>query len=100
MARSPQEMAETLIKIYKKTKKRYYLKKDEFKSIAGKEVLKEAYLFGVDEILREDGYVAIDLRNEKDSIAVIKIKTIVKKWEQISQDILNEFEFDDWDEED
>ena len=73
MARSARDMADNLIEIYSSLKKRYYCTKENFKAIAGKEILKEAFLWEVDSNLREDGYLLIDLRNEKDVIAVVKI---------------------------
>ncbi|SLM28792.1 conserved hypothetical protein [Desulfamplus magnetovallimortis] len=100
MARSARDMADQLIKIYSETKKRYLLTKDEFKSIAGKFNLKEAYLWEVDSFLREDGYLLVDLRSEEDSIGVIKIRRIKKQWKSLSEEIVEEYEFDDWDEED
>ena len=99
MARTAREMADNLIEIYSSLKKRYYCSKDNFKEIAGKEVLKEAFLWEVDSNLREDGYLLIDLRKEKEVIAVIKMKTIMK-WQELSQDIIDEYEFEDWEEED
>jgi len=100
MARSAKDMAEQLIEIYSKEKKRYLMSKEDFKTIAGKTFLKEAYLWSVDSNLREDGYLLVDLRKEKDIIGVIKIRTIMKNWKELPEDIVEEYEFDDWDEED
>ena len=100
MAKTAREMSDNLIEIYSSLKKRYYCSKDNFKEIAGKEVLKEAFLLEVDSNLREDGYLLIDLRNEKDVIAVVKINTIIKKWQKLGQDTIAEYRFDDWEEED
>jgi hypothetical protein len=100
MARSAEEMAEQLIEIYSKKKKRYFMSKEDFKNIAGKANLKGAYLWKVDSNLREDGYLLVDLRQEEDIIGIIKIRTIVKNWKKLPEDIIKEYEFDDWDEED
>jgi hypothetical protein len=100
MARSARDMADKLIDIYTNTKKRYYLSKDDFKMIAGKEKLKDAYLWEVDSNLREDGYLLVDLREEKDVIGVIKIRTIMNKWHELPDNIVEEYQFEDWEEED
>ena len=60
----------------------YFLEKDEFKRIAGKKNLKEAYINDVDFELREKGYLLIDLINEKNIIAISSIDTIMN-WEQL-----------------
>lgn len=99
MARSAVNMAENLIEIYSDLKKRFHCSKDDFKKIAGKSALKDAYLNEVDSYLREDGYTLIDLRNEEDRIAVIKINTALK-WPSLNKSILNDYQFSDWDEED
>ena len=100
MARSARDMADNLIEIYSSLKKRYYCTKENFKAIAGKEVLKEGFLRDVDSNLRENGYLLIDLRDERSVIAVIKIKTIMKKWQKLSQDTIEKYKFDDWEEKD
>ncbi len=99
MARTAEDMAQKLIEIYEDIRKRYYLSKENFKRIAGKEQLREAYLEAVDRYLREDGYVLIDLKDERDKIAVIKIKTILRNWAEVSDDIVDEYEWQDWAEE-
>ncbi len=58
------------------------------------------YLWKVDVELREDGYLLLDLRNEEDTIGVIKIRTIMRNWKELPKNIIDEYEFDDWDEED
>ena len=98
MARTARDMADQLIEIYSDQRKKYSLSKDGFKAIAGKEMLRDAYFGDVDSNLREDGYLLVDLRNEKDAIAVLKIKTVMK-WNQLPQDTIHEYEFEDWEEE-
>ena len=98
MARTARDMADQLIEIYSDQRKKYSLSKDVFKAIAGKEMLRDAYFWDVDSNLREDGYLLVDLRNEKDAIAVLKIKTVMK-WNQLPQDTIHEYEFEDWEEE-
>ena len=100
MARSAKDMAEQIIEIYSKEKKRYLISKEDFKNIAGKANLKDAYLWNVDSNLREDGYLLVDLRQEEDIIGIIKIRTIMKNWKELPEDMIKEYEFDDWDEED
>ena len=100
MARSAKDMAEQIIEIYSKEKKRYLISKEDFKNIAGKANLKDAYLWNVDSNLREDGYLLVDLRQEEDIIGIIKIRTIMKNWKELPEDMIEEYEFDDWDEED
>lgn len=102
MARTAREMADILINLYRssedKNKGRYRLSKDQFKTIAGKESLKSAYLFGgssapgVDTYLREDGFVLIDLREEKDQIAVLGMKTINKRFQELPESLIDENE--------
>jgi hypothetical protein len=105
MARNASEMAEILINLYRsnsgKNKGKYLLSKDEFKHIAGKETLKEAYVFEVDSLLREDGFVLINLRNERDSIAILSIITIINKFQTISEELCQEYTYfeetvDEW----
>ncbi len=97
MIRSAEEMAKQLINIYERTHKKFLLSQDDFKAIAGKERLKDAYLWSVDEQLREDGYLLFDLRPENGTIGVIRIKT-VKKWMRI--DDIDDYIPGDWEEED
>ena len=101
MARESVEMAKKLIEIYEdiRIRKRYYLSREDFKRIAGKEQLRKAYLEEVDRYLRENGYVLINLRDERDKIAVIKIKTILRNWAKVPDDIVAEYEWQDWIEE-
>jgi hypothetical protein len=77
----PSDMAIRLIK-KQKNLGNYYLSKDEFKRIAGRENLRDAFIDHVDSELREKGYVLIDLINEKDVIAVSSIETIMN-WEEL-----------------
>ncbi len=44
-------------------------------------------------------YILIGLRLEEDVIAVIKIKTIMKDWRQLSDEDIKDYEFEDWYEE-
>ena len=98
MSRSASETAQELMNIYKELRKRYTLTKDEFKSIAGKEKLRLAFLHEVDESLREDGYILIDLQDEKDRIGVVRITTIMN-WTQTEDDVIEEHRYDEeWDE--
>lgn len=99
MARSAEDLAHQLILIYGQRKKRYVLTKEQFKTIAGKENLKEAYLYDVDDCLREDGYTLIDLREEREAIAVIKIRTMMDKWEHIPDNLIEQYRFEDSEEE-
>lgn len=99
MARPAQDMAETLIQIYRDNEGRYRLSGDAFKTIAGKTRLREAYLGGVDQYLREDGYVLIDLREEQGYVAVVR-QSVPMKCEDLSDKIDDHvFHDDEWDEE-
>ena len=72
--------------------------KSRLKSIAGKERLRPAFLNDVDEWLRDDGYVLIDLQEEQDRIGVVRISTIMN-WPQPEDEIIGEHQHDEvWDE--
>ena len=88
MARSAEVVAEQLISIYRRDKKRFTLSKYLFKRIAGKEHLRDAFLEEVDECLKEDGYVLINLISEHDLLGVLKIRTIISKWEELDEDFV------------
>ncbi len=66
MALSQKDMANTLIALYRneddKSKGMYRLSKDAFKTVAGKATLKDAYFWGVDNELREDNFILLDMR--------------------------------------
>ena len=79
MARSSSDMANVLMDMYREnSKKRFRMDQDRFKKIAGKARLRSAYISEVDAALREDGFTLIDLRDEEDSLAIVKIATILK----------------------
>ena len=80
MARKAQEMAEVLTKIYTERQKRFILTENECEQILGKRKFRKKFLQAVDGVLREKGYVLIDLHKEKDMIGVLRIETIVH-WE-------------------
>jgi len=93
MAKEPDEMASDLISIYKskrkETRKGYFsLTVCDFKLIAGKEKLKAAYLNSVDSYLREDGYIIINLRDERDLIAIMRIETVKKIFNKPDEQLL------------
>lgn len=60
----------------------FFLEKDEFKRIAGKTNLKDAYINDVDFELRKKGYLLVDLINEKKTIAISSINTVMN-WKQL-----------------
>lgn len=100
MARSSSDMANVLMDIYREnSKKRFRMNQDRFKTIAGKARLRSAYISEVDAALREDGFTLIDLRDEEDSLAIVKIATITK-FDLIVDvdDWAFEDDGDDWDE--
>lgn len=92
MARSPREMADILISLYResdgKDKGRYLVTKDQFKVLAGKYRLTHPYLWDVDSCLREDGYFVVDLREEEDQIAVLSIPTVMKDFQELPRDLV------------
>ena len=94
MALSATDMAETLIALYRndeeKKKGMYRLSKEAYKSIAGKGSLKKAYLQDVDAALREDGFITLDMRGEYGQIAIISMKTVMKKFQELSNEIIEE----------
>lgn len=101
MALSQDEMASTLIDLYRnddsKRKGMYRLSKDAFKTIAGKANLKDAYLSSVDRKLREDGFMLLDMRNEHEQIGVLSMSTVMKKFQELSNELIeeNEYQFDE-----
>lgn len=99
MARSAHDMAERLTAIYRGNEKRYRLSQDAFKQIAGKARLRDAYLSEVDSALREDGYVLVDLREERGCVVVVK-QPVLLKYEDLSE-VIEEHVFveEEWDEE-
>jgi hypothetical protein len=80
MACKAEELAEVLIKMYTDRKKRFILTQNEFKKISGKGKFRKKLLRALDEWLREEGYVLIDLHKEKNIIGVLRIETIAH-WE-------------------
>jgi hypothetical protein len=104
MALSAKEMADTLIEFYRndvdKKKGKYQLSKDDFKAIAGKAALKEAYFFDVDAALREDGFMLLDVRNEHNQIGVLSMSTIIKKFQALPEQVVSESKYpsddDEW----
>lgn len=86
MALSGKDMANTLIELYKnndgKKKGKYLLSKNEFKRIAGKLTLKEAYFREVDSFLREDDFSLLDMREENKHIALISLSAM--KFEEVA----------------
>ncbi|MCI5147015.1 MAG: hypothetical protein D3923_16205 [Candidatus Electrothrix sp. AR3] len=94
MALSAQNMAKLLIKLYKsnneKKKGKYRLSKDEFKSIAGKASLREAYFWDVDASLREDGFLLIDLMNEVNYIGILSVSIITNKFQELPGKLVEE----------
>jgi hypothetical protein len=78
----PFEMAERLIKKYGYPGP-YWISISEFKRIVGEENLGEAYIENVGSKLREEGYILIDLVNEKGVIAISKIESIMDWGERI-----------------
>ncbi|MCI5128838.1 MAG: hypothetical protein D3907_10145 [Candidatus Electrothrix sp. AUS3] len=95
MAKKPTEMAEVLIRLYKERKKKkigkYLLSKEGFKEIAGKTRLRDSYVRDVDLKLREDGFLLIDMREEKDQIALLSIKTIMRYFEELSSELIEKY---------
>ncbi len=99
MARNARDMANNLMGLYlKKEKKRYLLSQDQFKRIAGKFRLRTAYIREVDSCLREDGYLLIDVRDEEDCIAVLRISTVMKfpEAENTEDYFFEDDDEDDW----
>ncbi len=104
MARTDREMADILIELYKekdeKKKGLFRITKDDFKSIAGKANLKEAYFWAVDSALREDGYILIDMKEENSQIAMISISTVEKKFQELPAGLVEEYRYptdnDEW----
>ncbi|HEX3036811.1 MAG TPA: hypothetical protein VHT73_17115 [Thermodesulfobacteriota bacterium] len=95
------EMKKALIEVYnrKKTfssgkeKNRFFITKEDFKRIAGKSFLREVFLEDVVKLLREDGYILIDLReDEKDGFAIVSIDYLMQTCERLSDEIVKEYE--------
>jgi len=78
----------------------YRLSKDAFKTIAGKANFKDAYLSSVDRKLREDGFMLLDMRNEYKKIGVLSMSTVMKKFQELSNELIKEnehqFNEDNW----
>lgn len=94
MALSPKDMANTLMALYRndedKSKGKYRLSKDAFKTIAGKASLRDAYFWEVDAALREDGFIMLDMKNENDQIGVISMSAVLKRFQGLSEDLVND----------
>jgi hypothetical protein len=92
MALSAKDMADTLIALYRnddeKKKGRYRFSKDDFKSIAGKAALKDAYFWEVDAALREDGFMLLDIVNEHNQVAVLSMSTVIKKFQELPEELV------------
>jgi hypothetical protein len=97
MARRPQEMAMVLTELYKKHDQ-YRLSISSFKQVAGKVRLREAYLHEVDDYLREDGYVLIDLQAEHGCFAVARQELLLRcedRSESVGEYIVDDNEADE-----
>ena len=103
------EMKKALIEIYNRNKTfpsgrekhRFFITKEDFKRIAGKSFLREVFLEDVVKLLREDGYLLIDLREEeKDGFAVLSIDYLIQTCERLPEDIVKGYEQGRPDEED
>jgi len=94
MALSQKDMANTLIALYRneedKSKGMYRLSKDAFKTIAGKATLKDAYFEGVDAELREDNFMLLDMRAEHNQIGVISMSTVIKRFQELTDELVQE----------
>jgi len=78
--------------------KRFQLSQDDIKRIAGKRRLRDAYLDNVGICLRDDGYILIDIREESNSIALVKLE-VVEKIEIVENIADYEYgEDEEWDE--
>lgn len=77
----PIDMAKRLVKKHS-VFGNYFLEKDEFKRIAGTEDLRDTYINDVDFELRKEGYLLVNLVNEKNIIAISSID-VVMDWEQL-----------------
>ena len=49
----------------------------------------------VDSCLREDGFIVIDLRRERDQIAILSIGTVMRNFQSASQELVDENELSD-----
>jgi hypothetical protein len=94
MALSQKDMANTLIALYRneddKSKGMYRFSKDAFKTVAGKATLKDAYFWGVDTELREDNFMLLDMRAEHNQIGVISTSTVIKRFQELTDDLFQE----------
>ena len=64
MARSARGMADYLIELYRDRGKRYRMSTEAFKRCAGKTRLRSAFLQQVENDLREDGFLLVDMIGE------------------------------------
>jgi len=108
MARTPEEMAEILIELYKssdgKKKGFYRISIDDFRRISGKVNLRKKYIFGeekynkkylgVDDYLHDDGFALIDLRPEYEEFAILRIGWMNKKFQQVTSELLESYYYD------
>ena len=78
MARKAEELAAVLREMYTDRQKRFILTQNEFKDLAGKGKMRKKFLRSVDQVLRKEGYVLIDLHKEKQMIGVVRIETIAQ----------------------
>jgi hypothetical protein len=78
MAQKAKACADVLIQMYTDRNKPFILTKKEFTAIAGKGKMRKKYLVSVDECLRKQGYVLLDVHKELQIIGVLGIETIAQ----------------------
>ena len=99
-----EEMANLMIDLYRrsenKTKGKYLLSVEQFKTLSGRIALHDAYILKVAKCLLVEGFVLINLRDVTDGVvAVIAVSTIMKRFQELEDDLIQEFvhtpEYDD-----
>ena len=61
------------------------IKVNDFKALANRKLLKDSFLWEVDEELREQKYCLIDLREFNDSLAIIEVSAIINNWDLLKE---------------
>jgi hypothetical protein len=102
MMKRDKDVAEAIVAIYKQQLKArkseddknigyFSLTPDEFKKIAGRKHLKEAFIDEVDICLRDEGYFILNLNKTHGLLAFMKIDTIGKIFRRVDEGIIDKF---------
>jgi len=78
MARKAKACAAVLIQMYADHNNPFILTQKEFQALSGKGKMRTKYLVSLDESLRKQGYVLIDVHKERHMIGVVALDTLAQ----------------------